>query len=37
MTPVNEFYGDRNPGVKDPFGNLWSRLPTHVQDVPRKN
>lgn len=32
MEPANQFYGDRNGGVKDPFGNLWW-IGTHVEDV----
>lgn len=32
MAPANQFYGDRNGGVKDPFGNLWW-IGTHVEDV----
>ena len=32
MTPANQFYGDRNAGVSDPFGNLWW-IATHVEDV----
>ena len=31
--PVTKFYGDRNAGVKDRFGNIWY-LSTHVEDVP---
>ena len=31
--PETKFYGDRNAGVKDAFGNLWF-LSTHVEDVP---
>lgn len=31
--PMDEFYGDRTSGVKDPFGNLWW-LATHQEDVP---
>ena len=31
--PETKFYGDRNAGVKDAFGNLWY-LSTHVEDVP---
>ena len=30
--PETKFYGDRNAGVKDRFGNLWY-LSTHVEDV----
>ncbi len=33
MEPANQFYGDRNGGVKDPFGNQWW-IGTHVEDVP---
>ena len=33
MEPANQFYGDRNAGVKDPVGNLWW-IATHVEDVP---
>jgi PhnB protein len=32
MEPANQFYGDRNAGVKDPCGNLWW-IATHVEDV----
>jgi len=32
MEPANQFYGDRNAGVKDPQGNSWW-LATHVEDV----
>jgi PhnB protein len=31
--PDTKFYGDRNAGVKDRFGNIWF-LSTHVEDVP---
>ena len=31
--PANQFYGDRNAGVKDSSGNLWW-IATHVEDVP---
>ena len=31
--PQDMFYGDRNAGVKDPFGNQWW-IATHVEDVP---
>jgi len=30
--PTNEFYGDRNSGVQDPFGNKWY-FATHFEDV----
>ena len=30
--PKNQFYGDRNASVKDPFGNIWG-IATHVEDV----
>jgi len=30
--PTDEFYGDRNSGVKDPFGNQWW-FATHIEDV----
>jgi uncharacterized glyoxalase superfamily protein PhnB len=30
--PVDEFWGDRVAGVKDPTGNLWW-IATHVEDV----
>jgi len=32
MEPMNQFYGDRNAGVKDPGGNQWW-VATHVEDV----
>jgi PhnB protein len=32
MEPADQFYGDRNAGVEDPFGNQWW-LATHVEDV----
>ena len=31
-SPADQPYGDRNAGVKDPFGNTWY-LSTHVKDV----
>jgi PhnB protein len=31
--PVDQFYGDRSGGVKDPCGNLWW-IATHIEDVP---
>ncbi len=30
--PVDEFYGDRSAGIKDPWGNQWW-VATHVEDV----
>jgi PhnB protein len=32
MEPANQFYGDRNAGIKDPAGNFWW-IATHVEDV----
>ena len=32
MEPANQFYGDRNAGVKDPAGNQWW-IATHIEDV----
>ena len=32
MEPADQFYGDRNAGVTDPFGNMWW-IGTHVEDV----
>lgn len=32
MEPADQFYGDRNAGVKDPFGNSWW-IASHVEDV----
>jgi uncharacterized glyoxalase superfamily protein PhnB len=32
MEPANQFYGDRNAGVKDEFGNSWW-IATHIEDV----
>ena len=32
MEPADQFYGDRNAGVKDSAGNLWW-IATHVEDV----
>jgi PhnB protein len=31
--PKNQFYGDRNARVVDPYGNEWT-IATHVEDVP---
>jgi len=33
MEPADQFYGDRNAGVKDPAGNRWW-IATHKEDVP---
>ncbi len=33
MEPADQFYGDRNGGVKDPCGNQWW-IATHKEDVP---
>jgi PhnB protein len=33
MEPANQFYGDRNAGVRDQNGNMWW-IGTHVEDVP---
>jgi len=32
MEPANQFYGDRNAGVKDFAGNTWW-IATHIEDV----
>jgi uncharacterized glyoxalase superfamily protein PhnB len=32
MEPADQFYGDRNAGVKDPLGNIWW-IATHIEDV----
>ena len=32
MKPCDQFYGDRNAGVKDPSGNQWW-IATHIEDV----
>jgi PhnB protein len=32
MEPANQFYGDRNAGVKDMCGNFWW-IGTHIEDV----
>jgi len=32
MEPADQFYGDRNADVKDPFGNIWW-IATHIEDV----
>lgn len=33
MEPADQFYGDRNAGVRDASGNTWW-LATHIEDVP---
>jgi len=33
MEPADQFYGDRNSGVKDPVDNTWW-IATHIEDVP---
>jgi PhnB protein len=30
---ADQFYGDRNGGIRDPFGHVWF-VATHVEDVP---
>ena len=32
MEPADQFYGDRNAGVRDPVGNVWW-IATHKEDV----
>ena len=32
LEPANQFYGDRNAGVQDPWGNNWW-IATHIEDV----
>ena len=32
MEPMDQFYGDRSGGVKDPAGNHW-HIGTHIEDV----
>ena len=32
MEPADQFYGDRNAGVKDPCGNIWW-IGTRIEDV----
>ena len=32
MEPADQFYGDRNAGVRDPAGNIWF-IGTHIEDV----
>jgi len=33
MEPADQFYGDRNAGVRDPIGNVWW-IATRKEDVP---
>ncbi len=35
MDPADQFYGDRNGGIKDPCGNQWY-IGTHIEDVSPK-
>ena len=35
MAPADQFYGDRNAGVKDAAGNLWW-IATHIEDVSKE-
>jgi PhnB protein len=35
MEPADQFYGDRNAGVRDPVGNIWW-IGTHQEDVLRE-
>ena len=35
MEPANQFYGDRNAGITDAWGNRWW-IATHVEDVSRE-
>lgn len=35
MEPADQFYGDRNAGVKDPSGNLWW-IATRIEDVSKE-
>ena len=32
MEPMDQFYGDRSAGVKDPVGNFWW-IATHKEDL----
>ena len=32
MAPADQFYGDRNAGIKDPCGHSWW-IATHIEDV----
>jgi len=33
--PMNLYYGDRNAGVRDKWGNMWW-IATHIEDVPEE-
>ena len=33
--PADQFYGDRNAGVQDPYGNQWW-IATHIEDLSPK-
>ncbi len=35
MEPSDQFYGDREAGVEDPFGNHWY-VATHIRDLSAK-
>jgi uncharacterized glyoxalase superfamily protein PhnB len=35
MEPADQFYGDRNAGVRDSCGNLWW-IATHIEDLTRE-
>ena len=35
LEPADQFYGDRNAGVQDPWGNNWW-IATHIEDVSPK-
>jgi PhnB protein len=35
MEPADQFYGDRNAGVRDPSGNIWW-IGTRVEDISRE-
>jgi PhnB protein len=35
MEPIDQFYGDRSAGVKDPSGNQWW-IATHKEDLSRE-
>jgi hypothetical protein len=35
MDPADQFYGDRNAGIKDPLGNMWW-IGTRLEDVSKE-